>query len=90
MQSRLFSEIKGGSAFLKLGFLKKWGFQKVQYETKLFVKTKVKTVKKWFLKKLSVWLTLIKMAIWEINYQKWQCIYKGVYFILKSTTSYTY
>ena len=46
MQSRLFSEIKGGSAFLKLGFLKKWGFQKVQYETKLFVKTKVKTVKK--------------------------------------------
>ena len=57
-----------------------------------FIKTEclVEAVKKYFLKKLNVWLTLIKMAIWEINYQKWQCIYKGVYFILKSTTSYTY
>ena len=50
----------------------------------------VKTVKNCFLKKLSVWLALIKVAVWGINYQKWQCIYKGVYFILKSTTSYTY
>ena len=42
----------------------------------------VKAVKKCFLKKLSVWLALIKVAVWGINYQKWQCIYKGVYFIL--------
>ena len=48
----------------------------------------IKTIKKCFLKKLSIWLTLIKVAIWGINYKKEQCIYKGVYFILKSTTSY--
>ena len=35
-----------------------------------------------FLKKLSVWLTLIKVTIWGIDYQKGHCIYKGVYFIL--------
>ena len=39
-----------------------------------------------FLKKLSVWLVLIKVAIWVVNYQKGQCIHKWVYFILKSTT----
>ena len=50
----------------------------------------VKAVKKCFLKKLSVWLELIKVAVWGINYQKGQCLYKGVNFILKSTTSYTY
>ena len=35
------------------------------YETGLFLKTKclVKTVKKYFLKKLSVWLGLIKMVV---------------------------
>ena len=48
----------------------------------------IKTIKKCFLKKLSIWLALIKVAIWGINYKKEQCIYKGVYFILKSTTSY--
>ena len=30
---------------------------------------------------------LIKVAVWEINYQKGQCIYKEVYFILKSIFS---
>ena len=42
----------------------------------------VKTVKKCIMKKLSVWLALIKVAVWGINYQKGQCIYKGIYFIL--------
>ena len=42
----------------------------------------VKTVKKYFLKKLSVWLPLIKVTVWWVNYQKGQCIYKKVYFIL--------
>ena len=32
------------------------------------------------------WLILIKMVVWVVNYQKEQCIYKWVYFILKSTT----
>ena len=50
----------------------------------------IKTIKKCFLKKLSVQLAFIKVAVWGINYKKKQCIYKGVYFILKSTTSYTY
>ena len=40
------------------------------------------TSTKCFLKKLSVWLTLIKVTVWVVNYQKGQCIYKGVYFIL--------
>ena len=44
----------------------------------------VKAFKKCFLKKLSVWLALIKVSVWEINFQKGQCIYEGVYFILKS------
>ena len=30
----------------------------------------VKTVKKYFLKKLSIWLEFIKVVIWVINYQK--------------------
>ena len=30
-------------------------------------------------KKLNVWLALIKVVIWVVNYQKWQCIYIGVY-----------
>ena len=38
----------------------------------------VKAVKKCFLKKLSVWLVLIKVAVWGINYQKGQCIYKSI------------
>ena len=46
-----------------------------------------KAVKKWFLKKLSIWIVLIKVVGWAVNYQKEQCIYKGVYFIFKSTTS---
>ena len=49
-------------------------FQKTEYL--------VKVGKKCFLKKLSVWLALIKVAVWGINYQKKQCIYKRVYFIL--------
>ena len=71
--------------------MKKWGFEKVQFEKVLFEKAKclIKTVKKCFLKKLSVWLVLIKITVLDINYQKGQCIYNRVYFILKSTTSYT-
>ena len=42
----------------------------------------VKVVKKYFLKKLSVWLALIKVAFWGINYQKGQYIYKGIFFFL--------
>ena len=44
----------------------------------------VKAVKKCFLKKLSVWLALIKVTVYGVNYQNGQCIYKGVNFILKS------
>ena len=43
----------------------------------------VKPIKKYFLIKLSVWLVFIKVAIWGVNYQKGQCTYKRVYFILK-------
>ena len=42
----------------------------------------VKTVEKCFLKKLSVWLVLIKVVVLWVNYQKGQCIYKKVYFKL--------
>ena len=52
---------------------KKIHFQKTEY---------LKTVKKCFLKKLSVWLALIKVAFRGVNDQKGQCIYKGIYFIL--------
>ena len=43
----------------------------------------VKPVKNCFLEKLSVWLAFIKVVVWGVNYQKGQCTYKGVYFILK-------
>ena len=45
--------------------MKKWSFQKLHNEKVHFQKAKclVKAVKKCFLKKLSVWLTLIKVAI---------------------------
>ena len=52
---------------------KKVHFQKAKYL--------VKAVKKCFLKKMSIWLALIKVTVWGVNYQKGQCIYKGVYFI---------
>ena len=44
----------------------------------------VKTVKMCFLKKLSIWLPLIKVEVWVINYQKWQdiYIYKREFFVL--------
>ena len=73
--------IKGG-----LVQLFETGLQKVLYEKVFFQKAEylVKTVKKCFLKILSVWLALIKVAVWGINYQKRQCIYNRVYFILKS------
>ena len=32
-----------------------------------------------FWKKLNVWLALIKVVVWVVNYQKWQSIYIGVY-----------
>ena len=41
----------------------------------------VKAIKKCIMKKMSVWLALIKVAFWGVNYQKRQCIYKGIYFI---------
>ena len=74
------------SDFLKLSFLKNLSFQKVYNEKVFFQKIEclVKLIKKYFLKKLSVWLVLIKVTVWGVNYQKRQCIYKGVYFILKS------
>ena len=45
-------------------------------EKVFFQKTKclVKTVEKCFLKKLSVWLTLIKITVLGINYQKGQWV----------------
>ena len=46
-------------------------FQKAEYL--------VKTIKKCFLKKLSVWLILIKVEVWVINYQKGQDIYIYIY-----------
>ena len=45
-------------------------FQKAKYL--------VKSVKKCFLKKLSVWLTLIKLAVWGLNYEKGQSICKSI------------
>ena len=57
--------------------MKKWGIKKVLYEIELFVKAEclVKTVKKCFLKNLSVWLALIKVVVLVVNYQKGQYIY---------------
>ena len=45
--------------------MKKWSFQKAHNEKMHFQKAEclVKAVKKCFLKKLSVWLALIKMAV---------------------------
>ena len=45
--------------------MKKWSFQKVHNEKVLFQKAEclVKAVKKCFLKKFSIWLTLIKVAV---------------------------
>ena len=53
----------------------------MQYEIGLFEKTEylIKTVKKCFLKKLNVWLVLIKIEVWVVNYQKWQDIYIYIY-----------
>ena len=59
-------------------------FEKVHNEKVEFQKVEclVKTIKKCIMKKLSVWLVLIKVAFWGVNDQKGQCIYKGIYFIL--------
>ena len=56
----------------------------MRYEIGLFEKTEylVKTVKKCFLKKLNVWLVLIKIEVWVVNYQKWQDIYIRELFVL--------
>ena len=45
--------------------MKKWSFQKVHNEKVFFQKAEylVKAVKNCFLKKLSVWLELIKVAV---------------------------
>ena len=57
--------------------MKKLSFQKMHNEKMHFQKGEclVKTVKMCFLEKLSVWLALIKVTVWGINYQKGQCIY---------------
>ena len=46
-------------------FFEKVRFYKVQYEIRFFVKVEclVKTVKKYFLEKLSIWLALIKVIV---------------------------
>ena len=64
--------------FFEVGLLKKLSFQKVHHEKRIFQKTEylVKIVKKCFLKKLNVWLALIKVAVWVVNYQKRKCICK--------------
>ena len=56
----------------------------MRYEIGLFEKTEylVKTVKKCFLKKPNVWLVLIKIEVWVVNYQKWQDIYIRELFVL--------
>ena len=83
-----YSKGEFGLAFLNWVFWKSRVFKKCDMKLGFFFKVEclVKTVKKWFLKKLSVYLTLIKMVVWVVNYQNEQCIYTGVYFILKSTT----
>ena len=45
--------------------MKKWSFQKVHNEKMFFQKVEclIKAVKKCFLKKLSVWLALIKVTV---------------------------
>ena len=47
-------------------------------------------LKKCFLKKLSVYLALIKVAVWVVNYQKGQCIYKVLwkYFLKNYSKKY--
>ena len=60
--------------FLDIVFLKSEGSKTGFFVNWVF--GGVKVVKKCFLKKLSVWLILIKVAIWVINYQKRQDIYK--------------
>ena len=73
-----------GSAICKSAQWKNGVLLKVHNEKVEFQKAEclVKTVKKCIMKKLSVWLALIKMAVWGLNCQKGQCIYKGIYFIL--------
>ena len=70
--------------FVKVHKWKSGVLLKVHNEKVEFQKTEclVKTVKKCIMKKLSVWLVLIKVAVWGINYKKGQCIYKRIYFIL--------
>ena len=55
-----------------------WGYQTC-FEVFEKIKYLVKIIKKWFLKKLSIWLTLIKVVVWIINYQKWQNGYSYIY-----------
>ena len=61
----------------KIGLFEKMGFSKSAVWNWAFEKTEclVKTVKKCFLKKLSVWVALMKVEVWVINYQKGQDIY---------------
>jgi len=43
------------------------------------------SMKKCFLKMLSIWLVLIKVTVWVVNYQKWQCIYKVLWKYCENT-----
>ena len=52
--------------------------EKVEFQK---IECLVKAAKKCIMKKLSVWLALIKVAFSGVNDQKGQCIYKGIYFI---------
>ena len=62
----------------KVEFFLKVHDQKVEFQK---AECLVKAVKKYIMKKLSVWLAFIKVGFWGVNYQKGQCIYKGIYFI---------
>ena len=47
----------------------------------------VKAIKKCFLKKLSIWLALTKVAVWVVNYQK-KTIYIYIYIYIREFISY--
>ena len=68
-----------GSAVSNSAFWESCSFKKSEIGFFLKVEYLVKIVKKYFLKKLSVWLILIKMEVWIVNDQKWQYIYIYIY-----------
>ena len=50
----------------KTGLFEKVGFSKSAVWK---VEDLIKTVKKYFLERLNVWLALIKVTVWVVNYQ---------------------